>query len=122
MKNVIILSMKAKEIIKNIFDCFSSVQFSSVQFSSVQFSSVQFSSVLNFKLFSKLCLFYKTFYIFLYIKTLFKFLFEFNKFQTKKIVYSFESFYKYLFHSCNNGYNNSKGFLSIYFIKQRVEM
>ena len=68
----------------------------------------------HFKLFSSLCLLinYKILFC-LYIKNLFKFFFEFIKFQFGKSVYLFKCFYKYLLH----GYNNPKGFLSNIFSK-----
>ena len=68
----------------------------------------------HFKLFSSLCLLinYKILF-YLYIKNLFKFFFEFIKFQFGKSVYLFKCFYKYLLH----GYNNPKGFLSNIFSK-----
>ena len=70
-----------------------------------------------FKFFSSLCLLinYKILFC-LYIKNLFKFFFEFIKFQFGKSIYLFKCFYKYLF----NGYNNPKGFLSKYIFKLRI--
>ena len=67
---------------------------------------------INFKLFKKLCLFknYKILFC-LFIKNLFKFFFEFIKFQFEKSIYLFKCFYKYLL----NVYNNPKGFYQIYF-------
>ena len=79
------------------------------QLSSAQLSSAQH----HFKLFSSLCLLinYKILFC-LYIKNLFKFFFEFIKFQFEKSIYLFKCFYKYLL----NGYNNPKGFfIKIYF-------
>ena len=69
-----------------------------------------------FKLFSSLCLLinYKILFC-LYIKNLFKFFFEFIKFQFAKSIYLFKCFYKYLL----NGYNNPKGFLSNIFLLQK---
>ena len=52
----------------------------------------------------------------LFIKNLFKFFFEFIKFQFAKSIYLFKCFYKYLL----NGYNNPKGFLSKYIFKLRM--
>ena len=69
----------------------SSAQLSSAQLSSAQLSSAQ----LRFKLFSSLCLLinYKILFC-LYIKNLFKFFFEFIKFQFAKSIYLFKCFYK----------------------------
>ena len=68
----------------------------------------------HFKLFSSLCLLinYKILF-YLFVKNLFKFFFEFIKFQFAKSIYLFKCFNKYLL----NGYNNPKGFLLKYIFK-----
>ena len=97
--------LKKNETLRNINSA--AAQLSSAQLSSAQLSSAQLKH--HFKLFSSLCLLinYKILFC-LRIKKLFKFFFEFIKFQFAKSIYLFKCFYKYLL----NGYNNPKGFLS----------
>ena len=101
--------LKKKLNTKNNKFCSSSAQLSSAQLSSAQLSSAH----VHFKLFSSLCLLinYKILFC-LFIKKLFKFFFEFIKFQFGKSIYLFKCFYKYL----SYGYNNPKGFLSNIFL------
>ena len=100
--------LKKNEILKII-------NYAAAQLSSAQLSSAQLKH--HFKLFSSLCLLinYKILFC-LYIKKLFKFFFEFIKFQFAKSICLFKCFNKYLF----NGYNNPKGFLSKYIFKLRM--
>ena len=76
--------LKKNEILKIINSA-------AAQLSSAQLSSAQ----RHFKLFSSLCLLinYKILFC-LYIKNLFKFFFEFIKFQFEKSIYLFKCFYK----------------------------